>query len=50
MQGPVLFDETGQNIAGEATLFQWQKGALVPVYPETATGAVQPVYPKPVWP
>jgi branched-chain amino acid transport system substrate-binding protein len=49
VQGPVKFDDTGQNVAATAYLFQWQKGSLIPVYPSNvATG--QPVYPKANWP
>ncbi len=50
VQGPVKFDATGQNTAATAFLFQWQKGALVPIYPPDATGAVSPQMPKPQWP
>jgi len=49
VQGPVKFDDTGQNIAATAYLFQWQKGNLVPVYPANVASA-EPVYPKPNWP
>jgi branched-chain amino acid transport system substrate-binding protein len=48
VQGAVKFDETGQNIAGLAYLFQWQKGKLVPVYPESIATA-NPIFPKPEW-
>jgi len=49
VQGPVKFDDTGQNIAATAYLFQWQSGSLIPVYPANVATA-QPVYPKPNWP
>jgi branched-chain amino acid transport system substrate-binding protein len=49
VQGPVKFDNTGQNTAATAYLFQWQNGSLVPVYP-TNVASAQPVYPKPNWP
>jgi branched-chain amino acid transport system substrate-binding protein len=49
VQGPVKFDDTGQNVAATAYLFQWQKGSLVPVYPANVATA-QPVYPKANWP
>jgi branched-chain amino acid transport system substrate-binding protein len=49
VQGPVKFDDTGQNIAATAYLFQWQNGSLIPVYPANVATA-QPVYPKPNWP
>jgi branched-chain amino acid transport system substrate-binding protein len=48
VQGTVKFDSTGQNIAGEAYLFQWQQGRLVPVYPESVATA-SPLFPKPQW-
>lgn len=49
VQGPVKFDSTGQNTLASGYLFQWQKGALVSVYPaDQATKA--PEYPKPAWP
>lgn len=49
VQGPVKFDDTGQNTAATAYLFQWQKGNLVPVYPANVASA-EPAYPKPNWP
>lgn len=49
VQGPVKFDDTGQNVAATAYLFQWQKGSLIPVYPSNVATA-QPVYPRPNWP
>ncbi|HET7377428.1 MAG TPA: ABC transporter substrate-binding protein, partial [Anaerolineae bacterium] len=49
VQGPVKFDETGQNIIIKAFLFQWQGGKYIPVYPASAATAA-PVYPKPNWP
>ncbi|MGZ3609854.1 MAG: amino acid ABC transporter substrate-binding protein [Ktedonobacteraceae bacterium] len=49
VQGPVKFDDTGQNTAATAYLFQWQSGNLVPVYPANVATA-QPVYPRPNWP
>lgn len=49
VQGDVKFDSTGQNVAAQAYLFQWQKGSLVPVYPSGQASA-SPVYPKPQWP
>ena len=48
LQGPVAFDNTGQNKLAVAYLFQWQKGSLIPVFPqEQAAGNVE--YPKPNW-
>lgn len=49
VQGPVKFDSTGQNIAAQAYLFQWQKGSFIPVYPASAATA-SPEFPKPNWP
>jgi branched-chain amino acid transport system substrate-binding protein len=49
VQGPVKFDDTGQNIAATAYLFQWQKGSLIPVYPANVATA-EPIYPKATWP
>ncbi len=48
VQGPVKFDQTGQNVSAQAYLFQWQKGTLLPVYPTDAAKAT-PMYPKPQW-
>ena len=49
VQGAVKFDDTGQNTAALAYLFQWQKGQLIPVYPSNVATA-SPEYPKPNWP
>ena len=49
VQGPVKFDDQGQNVLATGYLFQWQKGSLLSVYPASqATKA--PEYPKPAWP
>jgi branched-chain amino acid transport system substrate-binding protein len=51
VQGPVKFDNTGQNTAIQAFLFQWQGGSLVPVYPvSTDPNFKTPEYPRPNWP
>ncbi len=50
VQGPVKFDITGQNTVIQSYLFQWQSGALVPIFPAGSTGAQPPEYPKPAWP
>jgi len=48
VQGPVKFDDTGQNIVARVILFQWQGGKFVPVYPaEVATN--KPEYPITPW-
>ena len=56
VQGKVKFDSTGQNTAAFAYVFQWQKGALVPVQPDSShkLGPVAPStsvieYPKAMW-
>jgi branched-chain amino acid transport system substrate-binding protein len=49
VQGPVKFNEQGQNVALSAYIFQWQKGAFIPVYP-ASQAAASPEYPKPNWP
>jgi branched-chain amino acid transport system substrate-binding protein len=49
VQGPVKFDSTGQNVLATGYLFQWQKQALVSVYPASQASA-PPEYPKPNWP
>lgn len=48
LQGPVAFDSTGQNRLAVAFLFQWQKGNLIPVYPQSQAQA-NLEYPKPTW-
>lgn len=48
VQGTVRFDATGQNVAAQAYLFQWQKGRLIPVYPASEATA-KPEFPKPQW-
>lgn len=49
VQGPVKFDDTGQNIAAQSYLFQWQKGVFLPVYPvSVALASLE--FPKPNWP
>ncbi len=49
VEGPVKFDAVGQNIVALASLFQWQGGKTVPIFPATAALATG-VYPKPNWP
>lgn len=49
VQGPVKFDDTGQNTQALAYLFQWQNGQLIPVYPASVASA-NPQYPKANWP
>ena len=48
VQGPVKFDDIGENIAKPQYLLQWQNGKFVPIYPAVTVGA--PEYPKPNWP
>ncbi len=49
VQGPVKFDNTGQNTQAQAYLFQWQSGQLIPVYPANVASA-GPEFPKSNWP
>ncbi len=49
VQGPVKFNDQGQNILATGYLFQWQKGALVSVYP-ASQATNPPEFPKPNWP
>lgn len=48
LQGPVKFGSDGQNTTAVAFLFQWQKGNLIPVYPQNNAQA-NPEYPKAPW-
>lgn len=48
VQGPVQFDGTGQNRDAIPVLFQWQRGDLIPVYPDSFAQA-NPLFPKPIW-
>ncbi len=48
VQGPVKFDDVGENIAKPQYLLQWQNGKFVPIYPAVTGGT--PEYPKPNWP
>ncbi|MBV9614781.1 MAG: amino acid ABC transporter substrate-binding protein [Ktedonobacteraceae bacterium] len=49
LQGAVKFKPDGENEVAVAFLFQWQKGQLIPVYPQN-NAVANPVYPRPVWP
>jgi branched-chain amino acid transport system substrate-binding protein len=51
VQGPVKFDELGQNSGGTAFVFQWQNGgtAYNQVLPTSAAGSVAIINPKPHW-
>src|SRR5207237_4546838 len=49
VQGPVKFNDRGENILATGYLFQWQKGSLVSVYPANQATA-SPEFPKPNWP
>jgi branched-chain amino acid transport system substrate-binding protein len=48
VQGPVKFNDVGENIAKPQYLLQWQSGKFVPIYPAVTGGT--PEYPKPDWP
>lgn len=49
VQGPVQFNNLGENIKAIAFIFQWQNGKFVQVLPAGATGSVPILYPKPNW-
>ena len=49
VEGPVKFDDVGQNVLAVALLFQWQAGKFIPVYP-AASALAAPEYPKMDWP
>jgi branched-chain amino acid transport system substrate-binding protein len=49
VQGPVKFDNLGENLAQKTQTFQWQNGKLVQVIPTNAPQSVAPLYPKPAW-
>lgn len=48
VQGPVKFDNLGENLAQKTQTFQWQNGQLDQVIP-TISGSTKPLYPKPAW-
>ena len=48
VQGPVKFNQLGENLAQKTLTFQWQNGQLDQVIP-TASGQTKPLYPKPAW-
>jgi branched-chain amino acid transport system substrate-binding protein len=50
VQGPVRFDGTGQNTAIQSYIFQWQRGALVPIFPADTQAVMPAEFPKPAWP
>jgi len=49
VQGPVKFNDVGENTAATVFLFQWQKGNTIAVYPPDQAKAA-PEFPKPNWP
>ena len=50
VQGPVKFDNLGENLAQKTLTFQWQNGKLVQVIPTaTRRSRCAPLYPKPAW-
>jgi branched-chain amino acid transport system substrate-binding protein len=49
VQGPVKFDNLGENNAQKTLTFQWQNGNLVQTLPTTTPGSTPPQYPKPAW-
>ncbi len=49
IQGAAKFGPDGEDLLAVPYLFQWQKGQLIPVYPqEQAQANVE--FPKPKWP
>ena len=49
VQGPVLFDKLGENLAPAAFVFQWQNGSFNQVLPKGAQGSSTILFPKPHW-
>ena len=49
VQGNVKFNAQGENVDGNAFVFQWQKGSVQLVYP-SAQAVASPEFPKPNWP
>ncbi|HUC56095.1 MAG TPA: amino acid ABC transporter substrate-binding protein [Streptosporangiaceae bacterium] len=49
VQGPVKFNNLGENVKAIAFIFQWQNGKFVQVLPAGAQGSVKILYPKPNW-
>lgn len=49
VQGPVKFDDVGENILAVSLLFQWQGGKFLIVYPD-ASAQAKLEYPKADWP
>ncbi len=49
VQGPVKFNNLGENLAQKTLTFQWQGGKLDQVIPTNSPGSVKPLYPKPGW-
>jgi len=49
VEGPVQFNNLGENVKAIAFVFQWQNGKFVQVLPVGATGSVPIMYPKTNW-
>jgi branched-chain amino acid transport system substrate-binding protein len=49
VQGPVVFNKLGENLAPAAFVFQWQDGSFNQVLPKGAQGSSTILYPKPHW-
>jgi branched-chain amino acid transport system substrate-binding protein len=49
VEGPVKFNNLGENVKALAFIFQWQNGKFVQVLPVGAQGSVPILYPKPNW-
>jgi branched-chain amino acid transport system substrate-binding protein len=49
VEGPVQFNNLGENVKAIAFVFQWQNGQFVQVLPAGASGSKPILYPKPNW-
>jgi branched-chain amino acid transport system substrate-binding protein len=49
VQGPVKFDNLGENGSAAAFIFQWQNGTFNQVLPTSASGSVPITATKPAW-
>jgi branched-chain amino acid transport system substrate-binding protein len=48
-QGPVQFNNLGENLKPAAFVFQWQNGSFNQVLPSGPAGSATILYPKPHW-
>jgi branched-chain amino acid transport system substrate-binding protein len=49
VQGPVKFNNLGENTAQQTLTFQWQNSNLVQAIPTSVAGSSPPQFPKPAW-